>query len=537
MNHEKSGKADVHPTGQGRNGRPFQELRAALFAISILSGAAGFCAEEVIFFDDFESATLGSSPPNSPGKNWTITGAEGWFTAPGTTVNTQNRTPGGSKSMYSPGGGAGQGIGAWNNPGWGPVTNGRAEIWFYDDMASPKHQFISVDNAAGNNWLAIMVRTSTSANTYCYRGSMVGTTATNIDRSLGWHKVEWVRDTNNTSMYLDGVLVYSTSNSNFSDFSDFDLGSWYWDSVAGNTGMWFDDAKVVRGQNQSRYRWYQNNSAESPTPLAAENTAITGALAGTVYRLRVQIQNDMSVPWSGSRLALRYRLGTGGPWLDFGPAADWNYANGMGTDRAQVANALLTNTNVRQHFVETVPSATSLSVPSGQRGEWDFAITPTASSMPGATYYVKAVFVDDSGNYVSDLASCPVLAQAAVTSGSVNVWISGGNTNWDRNQNWSLNHPPTATEDAVISTGTASPNVNIANAVCRNLFVASGRTVTFGANTALNVSGRVLIDSGGAITQANASGNLSCSSMDVYGTHTISSTGTVTVTGTSTVYY
>ncbi len=535
MSRRKPHRTDIHNAGQVRNNRYAQKLCISFFLTLILSGATIFCAEEVIFFDDFESATLGSSPPDSPGKNWTITGAGAWFTAPGTTVNTQNRTPGGSKCLYSPGGGAGQGIGAWNNPGWGPVTNGRAEIWFYDDMASPKHQFVSVDNAVGNNWLAIMVRTATSANTYCYRGSMVGTTATNIDRSLGWHKVEWVRDTSNTSMYLDGVLIYSTPNSNFSDFSDFDLGSWSWDSVAGNTGMWFDDAKVVRGQNQSRYRWYQNNDAENPAPLAAENTAIANAVIGTTYRLRLQVQNDMSTSWSGSRLALRYRLGTSGPWLDFGPGAEWNYADGLGADGAQVANALLTNTDVRQHFIESSPSASSLAVASGQRGEWDFAITPTASSMPGATYYIKAVFTDASGNYESDLVA-PYLAQATVTSSAINIW-QGTNNRWNRKQNWSLGHPPTATEDAVISGGSANPNVNIANAVCRNLFVAPGKTLAFGANTALTVSGRVLVGAGGTITQGNAAGNLSCARMDVYGTHTISDTGTVTVTGTSTLYY
>jgi hypothetical protein len=47
-----------------------------------------YSAEEFHFYDDFESATLGCSPPNSD--DGAIAGARGWFTAPGTTVHNQH---------------------------------------------------------------------------------------------------------------------------------------------------------------------------------------------------------------------------------------------------------------------------------------------------------------------------------------------------------------------------------------------------------------------------------------------------------------
>jgi hypothetical protein len=326
--------------------------------------------EQVHFSDNFEAATLGNSPPNSDG--WTIVGAGGWYTANATTVNTKNHTGGGSKSMYSSGGNAGQGIGDWNAPGFGGVgaiTNGRAEIWFYDDMSATKRQYICIDNNTGNQWMGICVRNATSATKYCRTDQLAATSATTIDRSLGWHKVAVVRDNVNTTLYLDDVQIKVISNASFTDFNDFDCGSFSWDALNGNTGMWFDDAKVVRGQNQSCFRWYQNNSAENPTAMAAENTAITNVNNGDILRLRVQVQNDMTYNWAAAYVALRYREGVSGAWQDMGPLMHWNYTDGMGGNGDQVANALLTNTNIREHFAENSPTTSILSVPTTQYGE------------------------------------------------------------------------------------------------------------------------------------------------------------------------
>jgi len=415
--------------------------------ILLFSGTAQ-PAEQVHFYDNFESAALGSTPPNSDG--WTIAGAGAWFTANATTVNTQNKTQGGSQSMYSSGGNAGQGIGDWNSPGFGgagAIINGRAEIWFYDDLAATKRQWISCDNNAGNQWLAVNIRSPVSSSTkYCYRGNMVGQTVTTIDRSLGWHKVEWIRSSVNTKLYLDGRLLYTASNAQFANFSDFDCGSFSWDNINGNTGMWFDDAKVVRGQSQSRYRWYSNTAGvqpENPTALAAENTATTNVTNGTNLRLRIQAQNEMTYAWTGEYMALQFSEDSTGPWYNLGHSAHWDYADGAGGNGDQVANALLTGTNVRQHFVESSPSAGINSVPSNQYAEWDFCITPVwANVSKGTPYYFKLVIVDGAGNYQSDLVAYPYLAQATTAAGK--TWNGSVSTAWNNANNWTPAGVPAA---------------------------------------------------------------------------------------------
>ncbi len=258
---------------------------------------------EMVFYDNFETSTLGATPPNKTSSGWTISGATGWLTVASTVVNTQNHTPGGSQSMYSAGGAVGVGTGCWNTPQWGPVTNGAAEMWIYDDMSGQKCQWACVDNAAGNLGIGIKIDPRQSATKYIYcANATYGVTY--IDRSLGWHKIKWERAASTTYLYLDGVLVYT--NATLSDFSAFDTGSWTTFTPAASTAMWFDDARVYVSQNQSRFRWYANDAV--PTALAAENTTISRDIAATT-RLNLQIQNDESQAWSGAYIGLQYREG------------------------------------------------------------------------------------------------------------------------------------------------------------------------------------------------------------------------------------
>jgi hypothetical protein len=509
----------------------------ACLVVFFALGCLNIQATETVFSEDFEATTLGSSPPNTD--NWTITGAGAWFTVNGRCVNTQNHTVGGSKSMYSSGGNAGQGIGDWNNPGWGPVVNGRAVCWFYDDMAATKRQYISVDNTAGNNWLAIMIRTTTSATAYCYRGSMTGgVQVSTVDRTLGWHKASWIRDTNNTTIYLDDIEIYVTPNTNFNNFSDFDLGSWSWDSVAGNTGMWFDDCFVERGQNQRLYRWYNNNSAENPTARAAENTPITGVVLADVLRLRVQLQNDMSTVWSGSYMALQYRRGTTGTWTDLGAGTNWSYADGLGTNGNQVANALLTGTTTRQHFVETLPSPASLSVASGGRAEWDFTIRANASMIPGVTYYFRVVETDSAGVYRSDLISYyPVLTQLTTTGPNLKTWVgrAGGpaaqRDAWSNPANWNPVGVPGPTNDVLIPASAVQDCRLDQNATVNSLYLESGRSLVLSTNNVtLTVTNSTIL--GGTVTHSsNATFAVTNGPVALSGTYTHSGTGAFNAPG------
>jgi thrombospondin type 3 repeat protein len=461
---------------------------------------------ELLFNDNFEGSTLASSPPDKESSHWTITGAGSWFTQNTEVVNTQNHTSGGSQSMYSSGGASGQGIGDWNNPDWGSVTNGTAEAWFYDDMGSGKHQWVSVDNNTGYNWLAILIKTTISSNKYIYRGSMTsGYHITFIDRTPGWHKVQWVRDANNTTLYLDDVKLYIASNAQFSDFSDFDCGTMSWDNP-GSTAMWFDDFRVYRSQHQSRYRWYNNDDAENPTPLAAENVTISRDQS-TITRLRLQLQNDESQAWSGKHIALQYRQGSNGTWTDLGAGVDWNYANGLGTDGSQVANALLANTNVRESFIESIPSASSISLAPGEYGEWDFSIVPTSNSTIGETYYFRAVETTAAGAFLKVFASYSEVPECTVTSSTMWAWTGNVDNNWSNTGNWGSGTLPGATSDVIIQTGAVRDcRINILGAFCHSILVQSGRNLLLDNNsTSLIIADGLTVYGGVSHTADSAS--------------------------------
>ncbi|HRU00769.1 MAG TPA: hypothetical protein P5239_03620, partial [Victivallales bacterium] len=492
---------------------------------------------EIIFYDNFETSTLASQPPDKTSSNWSIGGAgSGWLSEPSVVANTQNHTPGGSKSMYSRGGGAGEGVGAWNYPGWGPQTNCTAEAWFYDDMQNGKVQWLFADNAAGNQGLGVKIDTnrSTTKYVYCVYIGSVNYTVSFIDRTLGWHKVKWVHTDTATELYLDDVLL--TTASGLTDFSDFDTGSWTWDNSSGSTPMWFDDFIVYRSQAQSRYRWYNNDSAENPSPLAIENTPVTNRNIGTITRLRVQIQNNQYEDWGNAYVTLQYRRGENGEWRMLAPSEDWDWANGMGTDKAQVANALLTNTNIRQHFVESRPSQPNLTMTTGQYGEWDFAIVSTSNANLITPYYFRAVITDSSGNYQRRLAAYQYYPQITLVSPTMTQWTGAVNTDWDNASNWT-NGVPDETKDAVIATSAARDcSLNVAGARAMSVIVQQGRTFTLGTpgtdltvvndmtvygnvthnniGATLNVnSGVLLIDTTGRYN--NSAGNINCPSATI----------------------
>lgn len=462
---------------------------------------------EMLFYDNFETSTLASSPPDKPSSNWTISGAS-WLTEPSNVVTTQNHTQGGSKSMYSRGGSATEGVGVWNNPGWGPQTNCTAEAWFYDDMQSPKKQWLFIDNAAGTRGIGVMTDTtrSTTKYVYCqYLGADIRTVSY-IDRTLGWHNVKWIyTETGNTELYLDNVLLLTVTG--LDNFSDFDTGTWNWDNSTGSTPMWFDDFMVYRSQAQTRYRWYEDDNAETPTALATENTAVTNRNILTPTRLRLQVQNSQFETWQDAYVTLQYRKGLNGEWRMLGSSEDWNWADGLGTDKAQVANALLTNTNVRQHFVESRPSQANLAMTTGQYGEWDFAITSTSSAALATPYYFRLVVTDPSGAYQRSLAAYTFYPQITLVSPTMTQWTGAVSTAWNVAENWT-NGVPDPTKDAIIATtATLNCSLDIAGARCKSLVIQNGRTLTLGTTgTDLTVTKDITVY--GNLVQSNATTTL-----------------------------
>ena len=468
---------------------------------------------EMIFYDDFETSTLGSAPPDKTSSYWDISTAS-WLTQAATVVNTQNHTSGGSQSMYSSGGASGQGVGAWNSPAWGPQTNCTAEAWFYDDMQNNKMQWLCIDNAAGSQGVGVLVETNQGQGLtkyrYCRFNFGGGTLYADsyIDRTLGWHKVKWVHTDGTVDLYLDGALIMTASG--LSDFSAFDTGSWTWHNSTGSTPMWFDDFIVYRSQHQSAYRWYDNNRAQTPSALAALNTPISRD-SNTTTRLRIQIQNDQHEVWAGNFLGLQYREGLNGTWTNLGASADWNYADGLGTDGARIVNDLLANTDVRQHFIESVPSTASIAMTYAERGEWDFTLRPTPNATVGATYYIRPVITDATGAFSKAFAAYLVLAECQVTSPTLKIWTGANSSDWNDPGNWAGTSIPDSTFDVIIPAGTPDCRINIADAICKSILVEDGASMSLDtASTSLTVVENITVH--GTVTHSDATAALTLNS-------------------------
>lgn len=144
--------------------------------------------------------------------------------------------------------------------------------------------------------------------------------------------------------------------------------------------------------DQDIYRWFNDDSAENPTPKATENTMITNIFNGDVLRLRLGFEEIVGsvLPWSG-RVVLQYSS-DGVTWTDVGGQTDvkpWRYYDGMGTSGNLVANLLLSNTTLKQYFVESPPSVSCLAYRSPDRGEFDFCFE-AFDVLGSQDYYFRA---------------------------------------------------------------------------------------------------------------------------------------------------
>ncbi|MGH7142602.1 MAG: C25 family cysteine peptidase [Planctomycetota bacterium] len=473
--------------------------------------------------DNFDSDTVGQMPPNGT-IVWGNTSSASWLNTEMTVVNNQSQSP--SNSIYSTGA---SGNGMWG--GFTAVVNARCTIYFYDDGAAVKNQYCFMDDSSGNYGIGVAVRTTsttsgtsnwgsnaTSANKYIllyalntsprqFAGAVTG-----VDRSVGWHEVQWTRDANNTSVSLDGLVLDSVPNSEMPDWASFDLGCWNWDVPTGNTGMWFDSATVEVGRSQTAYGWYANNNAQETTSdaLAAIDTAYTDTApaTSTVYRLRMQISNlDSLQAWSGASLKLQVSEGANGTWSDVtATSAAWQLANGKGANGTQVGGVLLGSSVAEEYLDTSTPSVTgqSQSVPATSSGEWDVAIQSDGTAVIGAGYYFRLVTCDASGNTLDSFTTYPELAEITLINGPTTTWQGGTKknlTSWNTSGNWS-NGVPTATTTAIIPGSTTySPAIN-ATATCQSLIIQSGGTLTFSGTYTLTVHGWCTVLAGGTLTQA-----------------------------------
>lgn len=110
-------------------------------------------------------------------------------------------------------------------------------------------------------------------------------------------------------------------------------------------------------------------------------------------------------------------------------------------------------------------------------------VTPALSST--TTYYVTAV--NSSG-----CQSSPRTAVTATITAAPGNWIGSVSRDWNNTSNWCGGTLPVSTTDINIASGTTySPAIEGITAVCRNLIIASGGTLTNASTGTLNVYGNI----------------------------------------------
>jgi hypothetical protein len=151
---------------------------------------------------------------------------------------------------------------------------------------------------------------------------------------------------------------------------------------------------------QTQYMWVDNDDAEEPTPLADENTPLED-VSTTVegLRLRLAILNDGKAPWSGDALRLQFTdddpSDSAAVWIDVGGTEKWVYSDGLGTDGNAVAELLLFESTLEEHFVESSPTEIIVDLPKDDQGEWDICIESNGADSD-TEYFFRFVLEDGS---------------------------------------------------------------------------------------------------------------------------------------------
>ncbi|MEZ7867063.1 MAG: hypothetical protein QMB37_06400 [Paludibacteraceae bacterium] len=117
-------------------------------------------------------------------------------------------------------------------------------------------------------------------------------------------------------------------------------------------------------------------------------------------------------------------------------------------------------------------------------GATSSSYTPLTTSA-GTLYYYCVVTGQCTPTATSNVSG-------SVTVNATNTWVGGTSTAWSLPANWSCGIVPVAASNVVIPTGlTNYPVVNIPNAVCNNLSIADGASLTVNPGQLLTVGGSI----------------------------------------------
>lgn len=115
-------------------------------------------------------------------------------------------------------------------------------------------------------------------------------------------------------------------------------------------------------------------------------------------------------------------------------------------------------------------------------------IDPTAIGLNG--YQYRAVFTNNKGNVASN--------GAILTVNATGTWIGGTSTAWNNDANWCGGKPTSSTNVVILSTALNMPHVTDTTAVCTDLTIKSGATLTIDAAGGLTVTGTLTNEAGTA---------------------------------------
>jgi hypothetical protein len=183
---------------------------------------------------------------------------------------------------------------------------------------------------------------------------------------------------------------------------------------------------VSRSEN---WRFYYDQFNETPTSsIAAENTAPTDIVAGSVIKLRLALREIEGITGENVKIRLQYSTVS-----DFSAdvhfvgeigstTAIWTYGDGVDEDNDPVTQALLSGITAGATHNESGISTTSYDHVAGTAAEWEFTIRNNGAPV-STTYYFRAY---DNTNGEAILVNTGFSYPSLVTSaGALSFTVSG----------------------------------------------------------------------------------------------------------------
>ncbi|HJN14903.1 MAG TPA: carbohydrate-binding protein, partial [Armatimonadota bacterium] len=258
---------------------------------------------------------------------------------------------------------------------------GRLEVWFYDDMVSPKQQIAAASGVPGE----LMAIVTWSTPYYQYR---VTTTYhdTPIKRSKGWHLFAWECDGRETVASIDGTDIHT--NRGMGRIREISLGS-FWDDSTG----WYDDLRAFR---------------RTPTHAGALIEA-EDAFEQSGGRIEICEKNGAS--------EMAFRM-----WDKPGHALEWAMGAGADGPRTLLAKYATGSASATRR-VEIGGAAAELKVSNtGGWDQWEYVGVPV--TVEGGTNVVRMVNAGGSLN-LDWLALAPPGVDAKAYGELLDTWLRG----------------------------------------------------------------------------------------------------------------